>query len=187
MATQATQLHPPEEALKGAYGAQIVEALLSPDFRPVEVFRLILLEMSLACQELRQAGEHSSLQFRLKPLLAQVQALRTLAQTVSCTNDFQVESDVLDLGGPKFRYVLNRIYDVFVKSISEANCDALTAQTIIRLTADNLGREAADIRQKVKTLRAPSEPSFAWPQSNSRPNVANAGDWQASEPQSGRS
>jgi hypothetical protein len=78
--------------------------------------RLILKEMSLAGRDLHAVSGHSSLEFKLKPLVAEVHALRTLAETVRYESELTVETDIVDLDGPKFKYVLSEITTVFKES-----------------------------------------------------------------------
>jgi hypothetical protein len=144
---------------------QILTAVEDRNVRPADLVRLILKEMSLACRELHAVSGHSSLEFKLKPLVAEVHALRTLADTVRYETELAVETDIVNLDGPKFRYVLSELMTAFKDSIREAGYDVEASNRILRAFRDNVSVREPDIRRKIKNVTAQSEGAEAsvWP------------------------
>ena len=64
-----------------SYYPQILAAAEDPDFRAKDFPRLVLMQICIACLELREAAEHTSLAFKVGPLVAQIRTLRDLAAT----------------------------------------------------------------------------------------------------------
>lgn len=152
MAESTTTSHAPAAASPKSYYPQILAAAENPDFRSKDFLRLVLMQMCVVCREVGEALEHSSLEFKIKPLMAQIQALRTLAETARDMSEFSIQNDALDLDGPKFTYVLGRIMAIFKESARESNCGPLYCQTIMALFARKIGEAEEDIRKNVKNV-----------------------------------
>jgi len=129
---------------------EILAAAQKPEFEPGVFIRLVLSEMAHACQELELAAGHSSLEFKIKPLMARINALRTLAETARSVHDFTTQADVLDLGGRKFKYVLDVIIEFVKSSAQAANCNALQRQNIVQSVFSKLGENEEEIRRNLK-------------------------------------
>jgi hypothetical protein len=101
--TDAEQVNRP-----GSHWPEILQAVEDRQhFRSTEFVHLVLMEMSLVCEEIKSASE--GLSNKLKPLQAELRALRILAETSRYANDLQPEIDNLNLDSPKFRFVLHKI------------------------------------------------------------------------------
>jgi len=158
---------------------EILAAAQDRNVRPTEFLRLILIEMSVVCGELRAVSEHSSLEFKLKPLLAQVHALRTLAETTRYATELAVQTDIVNLDGPKFFYVAKAWLEVFRESVLAAGCSDHIWQSILRFFRDKMGQQESEIRCKVKEMADFPEGAeeSVWPKKPSSESMANsAGD-----------
>jgi hypothetical protein len=156
MTASTTISHPPTAGAAESYWTQILAAAQNPDFRPKDLVLPILMQMYVVCRALGEAGEHSSREFKIKSLVAQIRALRTLAETARDMSELSIQNDALDLDGPKFKYVLGRIIDVFAESAQESNCGPLYCQTIMALFAKKIGEAEEDIRKNVKNVHQAS-------------------------------
>src|SRR5690349_14489516 len=95
-----------------SYYPQILAAAEDPDFRAKDFPRLVLMQICIACLELREAAEHTSLAFKVGPLVAQIRTLRDLAATARLVAEMRVQEDVVNLDGAKFAYVFGRLIQV---------------------------------------------------------------------------
>jgi len=130
--------------------SDILTAASNPHFRQAEFVRLILGEMSSACHELSLATRHSSLQFKVKPLTAEIRALRTLAETAHELTEVAAQSDVVNIDGPKFLYVYGKMIGTFKESMIQAGCNALICETVIRLFANNWMEVLSEVRRDIE-------------------------------------
>jgi uncharacterized protein YabE (DUF348 family) len=79
--------------------------------------------------------------------------------------ELAVETDIVNLDGPKFRYVLSELMTAFKDSIREAGYDVEASNRILRAFRDNVSVREPDIRRKIKNVTAQSEGAEAsvWP------------------------
>jgi hypothetical protein len=148
----------------------ILAAASNPDFQQAEFVRLVLMEMSSACRELSFATGHSSREFKIKPLTAEIHALRTLAKTAHDLTEVVAQADVVNLDGPKFLYVLNKLIGAFKESMIQAGCAALESDTVIRLLADNLPELMAKIRRDIENAHTSTHGGATLACSQGEPN-----------------
>lgn len=125
---------------EGSHWPEIIAAAQDPQFLPEDFTRLILSEMALVSRELGSTSEHSSLQFKIKPLLAEIQALRSMAQTAHDIPDLMAESDVVNLGGPKFDYIVVKFFDVVETAVKDAFPDNLLSTQVIRTVGEQFSK-----------------------------------------------
>jgi hypothetical protein len=152
MAATITTSHATAAVSPKSYYPQILAAAENPDFRSKDFLRLVLMQMCVVCLELGEVAKHSSLAFKVGPLVAQIRTLRDLAATARLVSEFSIQNDALDLDGPKFTYVLGRIMAIFAESAQESNCGPLYCQTIMALFAKKIGEAEEDIRKNVKNV-----------------------------------
>ncbi|MBZ5689100.1 MAG: hypothetical protein LAP86_29180 [Acidobacteriia bacterium] len=158
MAASTTTSRAPAAVSPRSYYSQILAAAENPDFRSIDFVRLVLIQMCIVCLELGEAAEHSSLAFKVGPLVAQIRALRDLAATARLVTEFTIQEDVVNLDGAKFSYVLGRLIQVFRESVTEAGCTPHLWNSICRLMADNLGKAEPEIRRDIKRAHKLPEP-----------------------------
>jgi hypothetical protein len=154
---------------------EIIAAAQKPEFRLAEFVRLILTEMSFACHELSLGTGHSSLEFKIKPLMAEINALRTLAETARYATESIAQADVVNLDGPKFLYVLDKLVGTFKQSALDAGCNNLISNTMTRLFADKMPEVMKEIHRDIKkvgTITKPQE-SVAWSPGRSQSSAEN--------------
>jgi hypothetical protein len=134
----------------GSHWSEILAAVEDRNVRPAELVRLILMEMSLVCHELQTLSGHSSLEFKLKPLLAELHALRTLAETTRYMTELAVQTDNLD--EPKFQYFLSALLEIFKDSVRASDCGQLIEETIFKFLRRNMERREPEIRLEIKKI-----------------------------------
>lgn len=168
MAASTTTSRAPAAVSPKSYYPQILATAENPDFRSKDFLRLVMMQMCIVCLELGEAAEHSSLAFKVGPLVAQIRALRDLATTARLVSEFTVQEDVVNLDGAKFAYVLGRLIEVFRESVADAGCTPHLWNSICRLMGDNLARAESEIRKDLKKAHKLPEPEgLPWPQANS--------------------
>jgi len=140
---------------------EILAAVEDRSVPPAEVVRLILMEMSLVCHELRTVSGHSSLEFKLKPLLAEVHALRILAQTTRRTSELAVQTAPVNLDGAAY-YLVGAVTDVFKESALQAGCSDHVWRSILTFFRDNIGRRQEEIWRKMEEIAATPEEAEAF-------------------------
>jgi hypothetical protein len=138
---------------------EILAAVSNRSFERAEFVRLILMEMSLVCQELQVTSAHSSLVFKLKPLLAEMHALRTLAETARYATELATEDDVVNLDGPKFMYVIGQLCDLVKESAQKAGCGPLVVDTVARGFRYGLAEREDEIRRNIDKVGAVLNPA----------------------------
>ena len=148
---------------------EILAAVVNRSFERAEFVRLILMEMSLVCHELQVTSAHSSFAFKLKPLLAEIHALRTLAETARYATELATEADIVNLDGPKFEYVIGQLCQLVMESAQKADCGPLVIETIYANFRRGLGEREEKIRQNIDKIVAVSKPAenSVWPRSSS--------------------
>jgi len=164
---------------------EILAAVGNRSFKRAEFVRLILMEMSLVCHELQVTSAHSSLVFKLKPLLAEMHALRTLAETARYATELATEDDVVNLDGPKFMYVISQLCDLVKESAQKAGCGHLVVDTVARGFRYGLAERQAEIRRNIEKVGAVSKSAEepVWPRGSSE-SVASLNGKVGSEPDS---
>jgi hypothetical protein len=138
---------------EGSHLSELFAAAQNPEVKPVDLVRLILGEMSLAYRELRFTTEHSSLEFKIKPLLAQIQALRAMAETACSVPALIVESDIVNLDGPKFGYIIGKFMDAAQAALRETCKDNPPIGTFAQLLADKMAALEEDCRRNLNNPR----------------------------------
>jgi hypothetical protein len=134
----------------GSHWSEILAAVEDRSVQPAEFVRLILMEMSLVCHELQTLSGHSSLEFKLKLLLAEVHALRTLAETTRHMTELAVRTDNLD--ELKFQYILSALFKIFEDSVRKSNCSQLIDETIFKFLHRSMERREPEIRLEIKKI-----------------------------------
>jgi hypothetical protein len=162
---------------------EILAAVKDRSVQPAEFVRLILMEMSLVCHELQTVSGHSSLEFKLKPLLAELHALRTLAETARHMTELAVQTDTVDLDGPKFAYVLGELLEIFKQSILDAGCSEHVCLSILKFNRDNMAERESEIRRKMKKMADFPEGTKTpeWPKKPSNEPATNSPEDAAAE------
>jgi len=167
----------------GSHWSEILAAVEDRSVQPAEFVRLILIEMSLACHELQTLSGHSSLEFKLKPLLAEIHALQTLAGTAGQLEEVAAQTDTVNLDGPKFYYVAAQLFEIFIKTADAAGCSQLTLDTIRRSLRNHLLPREPEIRRRIKEIVDFPEDMETpmWPKKPSNESATNSPENAAAE------
>jgi hypothetical protein len=167
----------------GSHWPEILVAVEDRNVRPAELVRLILMEMSLVCHELQTLSGHSSLEFKLKPLLAEVHALRTLAETTRHMTELAVQTDAADPDGPKVLYLLDTLSEIFKQSILDAGYTEHDCISIYKFFRASFALQESEIRRKMKEVADfPEDPEApVWPKKPSNESAANSPEDAAAE------
>jgi hypothetical protein len=173
----------PTSTRANSHWPEILAAVEDRSVRPAELVRLILMEMSVVCHELRAVSEHSSLEFKLKPLLAELHALRTLAETTRHLTEVAVQTDTVNLDGPKFTYVLSALIDMFKKAADVAECPPLLWETISRSLRFSIAQRELEIRRNIEKITEfpQGAEDSVWPNNRSNESTTNSPENAAAE------
>ena len=165
MASSTTLSYEAAPVLAQSYYPQILVAAENPEFRSKDFARLVLMQMCIACRELSEAALHPSTAFKVGPLAAHIRTLRDLAATARLVAEFTVQEDVVNLDGPKFAFVYDRIMEAFHKGVLEVGCTPHLWNSICRFAADNLGKADLEIRRDIKQAHKLAQPEkLPWSQ-----------------------
>lgn len=176
MSVPTTSLHETTDGPpRGSHWPQVLASAQDPETQPMDLLRQIIVEMSRVCDELRKTAEHPSLAFKIKPLMAQLQGLRRLAETVCSVDELRVRTDALDLDGPKFSYVMGAFFEILKQSAREAGCSEFLLHSVLMFFGDNLGQAEPEIRKNVKNAhKTTGTEGFMWPQAGAQPSPENS-------------
>lgn len=154
---------------------EILAAVQDRKVPPAEFVRLILMEMSLVCHELQTLSGHSSLEFKLKPLLAEVHALRTLAETTRCAIQL-VQTDPGNLRERQINYLFSAMLDMFEKTTLAARCPTLSWDTIRKSLLATIAQRESEIRRQLEKIAdSPEDVEAAvWPTKSSNESATNS-------------
>jgi hypothetical protein len=148
---------------------EILRAISNESFDVAEFIRLILIEMSLACHEIQIAPMNPSLAPKVKQLVAEIHALRTLGEMARYASRLP-EADIVNLDGPKFEYILTQLLSLVMQSIEKAGGAPLLIDTIRTNFLHGIAEMQEEIRNNIdKVAAVPQSPGASlWPQSNSK-------------------
>lgn len=166
----------PTSTRANSHWPEILAAVEDRSVRPAELVRLILMEMSLVCHELQTLSGHSSLEFKLKPLLAEVHALRTLAETTRYAIGLAVQTDTVNLQERQTYYLVEALVGVFEESALQAGCSAFLWDSTLRAFRDIIRHRQEDIVRGMMKVAASPEgvEASVWPKRASNESATNS-------------
>jgi len=135
---------------------EIIEKLGLPDFRAVEVHRLIAVETALVTRAMGEDKDNSDAATVLKEGAARVKALRALANAVEKV-DSLTKRDELNFDGPKFKFVFDELLQYFEDAAKEAlgkNCGDLVLR-IMKTFRDVIAMKEAELRRRTAKIGTP--------------------------------
>jgi hypothetical protein len=135
---------------------EIIEKLGSADFEPLEVHRLIAVEIALVTRAMGDRKDNSDAATVLKEGLARVKALRSLAKAIE-KFDSLTKRDVLNFDGPKFQFVFDELLSYYDQAVKEAlgKSGEAMAQQIIKNFRDIIAKKEADLRRMTAKIGTP--------------------------------
>jgi hypothetical protein len=137
---------------------QILDRLEDPNAPPLEMIRLIAIEIASIVDGMQRNEEIGTPRSISKSPLEQVKALRLLSRTLLESN-VPDSRDVLNIDGPKFRFVLDKICDCFTEALNRTMkqpSDGMVKGMIRREFRDLLAASEQDIRREI------AKPDFSY-------------------------
>jgi len=132
----------------------IQELLKDPKFSVTEILRLISLEIVRVIQMIEEQRIRPSKRFKLSFCSTEIRILRALAASAQLAYRYRDKEDVLDLDGPKFDFVYDKILACFEEVLRKTlgpNSQAL-AKNIMLQYKDLMVEQEADIRRELKKM-----------------------------------
>ena len=145
MFTHSEHANTKDPIREGSRWSEIIAALQDPEFKSADLVRLLLSEMSLVYRELQLTREHPSLAFRIKPLLAEIEALRSMVEIARSVPTLIAESDIVNLEGPKFGYIMGKLMEAIQASVREVFGDDLHTANVMRILIEKMEEMEKDL------------------------------------------
>jgi hypothetical protein len=142
---------------------EIAGRLRDPNASVDEIVRPIAIEIVHIIEAMQTCEEIGTPKSQLKSYLEQVKALRLLSRTF-VESYAPAKRDVLNLGGPKFLFVFEKILECFKDALEESTGRPRTDasnQHIMKTFADRIRQRQADIQREVNNIVLP-EPIPVW-------------------------
>jgi hypothetical protein len=137
---------------------KILDRLEDPDASPFEINRLIAIEIASVICAMQRNEEIGTPKSASKSALEQVKALRLLSRTL--VESYVPDSrDVLNVAGPKFQFVLNKIRECFKEALNRTlkqPSDGMLRGMIQREFRDLLNASQQDIQREI------AKPDFSY-------------------------
>src|SRR5271168_984539 len=131
---------------------EILDKIKDPKVSVAEVTRLIAVEMTLITQDMRTCESEGAAVFKLKSCMAQIRALRAVAEAAK-EADAWTKRDVFDFDGPKFQYVFGEFSKEFKKAaLTVLRDDTSTVKSIMMHLRDNLAMRDEEIRRETEKI-----------------------------------
>jgi hypothetical protein len=141
-------------AREDSYLQEIVEKLNDPAYSAIDVLRLVLAEFARLCLHLRRYEDDSAASRFLSRCRAEGRVLLDLANVLERTERLRKKADVLDLDGPKFRFVLRELVKCF-ESVIHHNIgknDSGTERSMLLQLKDLMVEREQDVRRELKNM-----------------------------------
>jgi hypothetical protein len=130
---------------------EILEKLNDPNCSAAEVSRLITVELGKVARDSVRGSSDVQEAWKQKGYETQVKVLTALAKQLNDT-DILSKKDSLNFDGPKFKWVLRKIVDLFKKTLEECNIDRSTVSNIILQFSDNMAGAENMIRREAEKV-----------------------------------
>lgn len=152
-----------DSAKRASLLPEIADRLEDSNISLDEITRLIAIEIVHIIEAMQSCEENGTPKSQLKSYLEQVKALRLLSRTF-VESYAPAKRDVLNLAGPKFVFVFDKILECFKDALEESTGrprDDASNQHIIRTFADLIRQRDTDIQREVNNIVLP-EPIPVW-------------------------
>jgi hypothetical protein len=132
---------------------EIVDKISDSSCPPVDISRLISLEIALVLNEQTNAmNSNDPIQDKkIKHFEVMVKSLRQLGQQLNDTEVFS-KKDVLNFDGRKFQWVVQEIIKLFKNSIIDSGCDEVLANSVLKNFRDLFTSKEQEFRQGVDKI-----------------------------------
>jgi len=135
--------------------------LEDPQFEAAELLRIITGEIATVATRMRSLGFTKEEAHIGSCLAKQVEVLRQLAQEVRNVDLVRTREDTINFDGPKFKFVMDKVMDMFIKAMQAAGVEEGQRNNIFRYlrdlfaeNEDQLLRETAAVGKKGKAPTA---------------------------------
>ena len=131
----------------------IIDDMENSEASTFAIVRRIEAEMARAIQMMVENGTPPSKRSEVS-LRTKIKALRVLAIDVRQTEKYRQKQDVLDLDGPKFTFVINRVREIFQQGLGEVLGPGSEdiVQRVLRYLRDEFVAQEPEIRNQLKRM-----------------------------------
>lgn len=130
---------------------EILEKLQDPNCSAAEVSRLITVELGKVARDSVRSGKDPGDAWKQKSWETQVKVLSALAKQLSETEVLS-KKDNLNFDGPKFKWVLGEIVNLFKKTLEECNFDSALTNNILLQFSDKMAEAEPRIRREAEKV-----------------------------------
>jgi seryl-tRNA synthetase len=130
---------------------EILKKLEDPNTPIVEVSRLITIELGKIAKDAVRQGKDPGDAWKQKAWETQVKVLTALAKQCNDT-DILSKKDALNFDGPRFKFVLTEICNLFKKTLEEAELDGTMVKNIMLQFADAMAMAEPSIRRESEKI-----------------------------------
>jgi len=137
----------PEEGLQ-----HIRTQLQDPQFEAAELLRIITGEIATVARRMRSLGFTKEEAHIGSCLAKQVEVLCQLAQEVRNVDMARTREDIIYFDGPKFKFVMDKVMDMFIKAMQAAGLGEMQCGTVFRYFRDLLGENEPQLRRETAAV-----------------------------------
>ena len=130
---------------------KIVGLVNDPDSPMADISRLIALEIASIIAMMNEHDPARRHNRSFKDLNDHVKALRELQRTLTEADSLS-KKDVLNLDGPKFKYIYTKLLEFFRKSMKDANIDDALAKQVMLAFGDMIKENDESIRRELNKI-----------------------------------
>src|SRR5271170_4874018 len=131
---------------------EILDKIKDPKVSLAEVTRLIAVEMTLITQDMRTCESEAAAVFKLKSCMAQIRALRAVAEAAK-EADAWTKRAVFDFDGPKFQYVFGEFgKEVKKAALTVLRGDTSTVNSIMLHLHDNMAMREPELQRETEKI-----------------------------------
>jgi len=136
-------------------GSELVRTKLEdPQFEAAELLRIITVEIATVATTMRSLGFTRKEEHIRSCLAKQMEVLRQVAREV-------MNEEVINFDGPKFKFMMDRVFSVFRKAMQAAGVDEGQRSNIMRHLRDLMGENKAQLRRETAALGKKSKAQTA--------------------------
>ncbi len=132
---------------------EILEKIEDPNTPVADVGRLISIEIAKATRDMARGMNDPTMAWKSKAYADHIKALRDLNNQLRDT-DVLSKKDMLNMDGPKFRFVLHEIAKLYRRALKESGVEPSLLENILRQFADLMSTHDAEIRREVAKIES---------------------------------
>lgn len=130
---------------------EILEKIEDPNCPVAVVSRLISIEIAKATRDMARLTTDPTLNWKSKAYSDHIKALRELSKQLTETEVLS-KKDMLNMGGPKFIWVLREISKLHKQALKDAGCEPALIENAMRHFADLVAVNEERMKRDVEKI-----------------------------------